>query len=169
MKKMKSFSLIVALIAVIITVFSSCQKEEQYWVRGNFVSVMNQYNKILRIEKNDHLVVSSSHDSFYHQIEGWENDYAIVFSEGKLIQSGDTDKSWKFNHQLVGNDILRISFYDGDSIPRVGEESFPLTDLNGDYKLYHNVIAGRSSLAIVKDDYMPGSVSVFKTGFYIVF
>lgn len=166
---MKRFSLIVTLTALIVASFSSCQKEEQSWVRGNFSSVMNQYNSVLRIEKTDHLVVSSSHDAFYHQAEGWKNDFAIVFGEGKLIQTGDADKSWKFNSQLVGEDILRISFYEGDSISRAARPPFALIELNGDYELYHNVVEGRKSIAVVKDDYMSGSVSVFRTGFYIVF
>lgn len=169
MKKMKSIFVLVALTALIIACFSSCQKEEQYWVRGSFVSVMNQYSSILRIEKTNQMVVSSSHDTFYHQAEGWENDFAIVFGEGRLIQMGDSNDSWEFNSQLVGEDIMRISFYEGDSIYRAARPPFALTELNGDYKLYHNVIAGRKSLAVVKDDYWPGSVSIAFTGFYIVF
>lgn len=169
MKKMKKFVAVVVLTTLIIAGFSSCQKEEQYWVRGSFSSVMNQYSSILRIEQTDQMVVSSSHDAFYHQAEGWKNDFAIVFGEGRLIQMGDSNDSWKFNSQLVGDDVLRISFYEGDSIQRPARPPFALTELNGDYKLYHNVLDGRKSIAVVKDDYMPGSVSVFKTGFYIVF
>jgi hypothetical protein len=168
MKSIKNFTVIVALTVLIVASFSSCQKEEQYWVPGNFSSVMTQYNSILRIDKTNKMVVSSSHDAFYHQAEGWKNDFAIVFSEGKLIQSGDTDKSWEFNSQLFGDKLI-ISFYEGDSIPRAGQVPFPLTELNGEYKLYHNVIAGRKSIAVVKDDYWPGSVSTVFTGFYIVF
>jgi hypothetical protein len=165
---MKSIFVLVTLTALVVIAFSSCQKEEQYWVPGSFASVMNQYNSVLRIEKTNKMVVSSSHDAFYHQVEGWENDYAIVFSEGRLIQSGDTDKSWEFNSQLVGEKLI-ISFYEGDSIPRAGQDPFPLTSLNGEYTLYHNVIAGRKSIAVVKDDWWPGSVSTAFTGFYIVF
>lgn len=168
MKSIKNFTVIVVLTALIVTGFSSCQKEEQYWVPGSFASIMNQYNSVLRIEQTNKMVVSSSFDSFYHQIEGWRNDFAIVFGEGKLIQTGDTDKSWEFNSQLVGEKLI-ISFYEGDSLPRPGQDPFPLTSLNGEYTLYHNVIAGRKSIAVVKDDWWPGSVSIAYTGFYIVF